>query len=838
MLLLLSAALLLQVRAPGVPGDTTRAANDSVRAADSTKAQRRQISIRLGPGGNARLAENGDTVVTDTSISGTDTSVTTRRLRSRRPRIVAPELVASAFSGSTAARAMLERARAARLRQDSSLRSYDVNAYQRISVGMGFKKIGRDRLIFRKEHAARVRWQRDVGATVDITGSRKAIPVISGIRMDDKDRREFDEGMREMDSDMAPIPYYPGRDALWIGSNGLARAEVDEESIIHPLAAGAEAYYTYRVGDSASIRTAERMIRLRELEITARKPQWNLIVGSFWFDEESGQLVRAVYRMSTEIDIWAKVKEEEPEDYEEIPAFVKPMISPMRAQLQAITIEYGLYGGKYWLPKLQAAEATAQVSFMHVPIKIEESYKYNDVNFAESVVIPPRVATGRDTLIEQIRKVRAAMRDSTSLEGRDALRDSLRALVRRRGDAPSRYGCRSNADTAVIRGTRYEESLPVYVRVPCDTAVLARSADLPPSIYEPGEELFGASQRAELLKELDFGMQPGWAPQKIQWKYGPSEGLLRYNRVEGLSAALLGEQTLGQGYRVHGLVRLGTADLEPNGELGIARTDGRRTFGLAVFRRLEAANDWGTPLGFGPSLSALLFGRDEGFYYRTAGAELTGTMGDREGLRWRLFGERHDAAEMKTRISLAGSRFRPNITAAEGLVAGLATTLHGSYGLDPHGWRLLADVRAEGAAGSFEYGRGLVDATLSRGLTRRLDAAITLSGGAATTQTPAQRLFYVGGSNTVRGQPAGALSGPVFWLGRAELGSSNVAARPVLFADFGWAGARGDLTKPGLPLSGVGIGSSFLDGLIRFDLAKGINPDRKVRGYFYVESRF
>jgi hypothetical protein len=135
----------------------------------------------------------------------------------------------------------------------------------------------------------------------------------------------------------------------------------------------------------------------------------------------------------------------------------------------------------------------------------------------------------------------------------------------------------------------------------------------------------------------------------------------------------MAEQVLGKGYTAHAMARLGTADLQPNGELGLVRSDGRRTMGVNVFRRLEAANDWGAPLTFGPSLSAFLFGRDEGFYYRTAGAELVGTLGSREGVRWRLFGERHSTADVETKRSLAGSKFRPNITATAGDVVGLGT---------------------------------------------------------------------------------------------------------------------------------------------------------------------
>src|SRR6185312_12083149 len=138
------------------------------------------------------------------------------------------------------ARALLMRARAARLAQDSTLTSYDATAYERISAGMKIGSWGRERLLFRSEKASRVRWQRGKGAVVDITGAREAVPMFKGADIDD-DGPDAD----------SPIPYFPGQETLWIGSE-LAKADVGESSLIHPLAAGAEAYYTYASGDSAS----------------------------------------------------------------------------------------------------------------------------------------------------------------------------------------------------------------------------------------------------------------------------------------------------------------------------------------------------------------------------------------------------------------------------------------------------------------------------------------------------------------------------------------------------------------------------------------------------------
>ena len=101
-----------------------------------------------------------------------------------------------------------------------------------------------------------------------------------------------------------------------------------------------------------------------------------------------------------------------------------------------------------------------------------------------------------------------------------------------------------------------------------------------------------------------------------------------------------------------------------------------------------------------------------------------------------------------------------------------------------------------------------------------------------------QRWWFLGGAHTVRGQPSATRAGDSYWLARAEIGSSFLLARPVIFTDFGWAGERSEFSSPGTPISGAGAGASFMDGLIRFDLAKGIRPSAGLKGYLYLEARF
>jgi hypothetical protein len=775
----------------------------------------------------------------------------------RAPRRVplTPELERSAFLDD-AARVLLLKARDARLSQDSALLSYDASAYQRLSVGFGFRATGRDRLLMRSENASRVRWSRTGGVHIDLKGSRSVFPAAP-------------EESHEADlSEVTPIPYYPGRDALWVGS-GQARAEVDERELIHPLALGAEAYYRYATGDSLTITLPDgRAIRLRELRIEPRRPEWKLSVGSFWFDVSSGQLVRAAYRLAAPLDIWGIVDEEvkeeaaeavargnRPNKDDEPPGWVKGMISPLTAQLEAVTIEYGLYGGRFWLPRAQYAEGFARASFMRIPFKMEEGFKYASVNGTDSMPSLPPVVTRRQ-LRDSLFGDSLPWSALTSEQRKDRIARLVKADSTRRANSARRRrdDCATSGYYTRIE-SRADNLLRTAVRIPCDSSVLANSPDLPPSIYEEGEELFGATERDALLKELDFSLQPVWAPRPIRLTYGLSQW--RYNRVEGLSFGANASQQLGRGYTWDLTARLGLGDLVPNAELGVARTNGRASWRLAGYHRLAVANDdWGAPLSFGASLGALLYGRDEGYFYRATGLQLTHSADRGGGTVTRFFAERHGDARADTRFNLSralggGSEFFPNIDAVHATVAGVEVRNRRSAGLDPMGWRLLTDLRLEGGWTTFDsadaspsraYGRVVGEATVSHGVGSRAAAALTLGGGVSRNAPLPQRGFYLGGAQTVRGQLLGAAGGltggEAFWLARGELAMSRGVVQPVVFGDLGWAGARDAWRTPGRPISGAGVGASVMDGLVRLDLSRGIHPRQQFRVDLYVEARF
>ena len=188
------------------------------------------------------------------------------------PRDTAAALVETAES-------LLARARVARVVHDTALRGYDALSRERITAAFSVRDGAPSATVFRQETAARVRWTRGTGLALDLLGRRR-YTIGRGARIRDV-----------AGDDLAPIPYYPGRDALWVGGDRFVRSDVDTTGLVHPLARGAEQFYRYALGDVTTVRLPDgTQVPLRELRVTPRRPAWKLSVGSFWFDARDGQL--------------------------------------------------------------------------------------------------------------------------------------------------------------------------------------------------------------------------------------------------------------------------------------------------------------------------------------------------------------------------------------------------------------------------------------------------------------------------------------------------------------------------------------------------------------------
>jgi hypothetical protein len=793
---------------------------------------------------------------------------------------LAAEAAVSAFS-SPEARAVFERAREARERQDSALKAYRATTTQRMSVHLGARRLGLEKLLFQGDNVAQITWRRDVGVRVRPMGSRMTVPMASDVSGD------FVSAVS--------IPYFPGREQLWFPSSdfGRVKTEVDDRDIIHPLARGAERWYRYDTGDSADISLPDgKVIKLRELRITARKPDWRTFVGSFWFDRDGGQLVRAAYRLSTDIDIWGVASDEVKRDIaenatldpvrdsvmrarlprdlyvkdstqrakaaqaarkgattndEEVPVWVSATMRPMRAKLDAITVEYALYKGKFWLPRAHSATASADVMFMRIPFRIDEKFTYEDVDgdFTLAALPPARNRFGPADSVKDSARVDL---DNTGVEVTVSAGGKRRVLsdsAKRDSLERARYGrgkvtqCRTDSTWTRVE-ERYERSLRIAYDMPCKMETLAQSSALPAETVSD-EELFDLRSAEQLGNALSMSLQVPWAPQLPTVRVGSD--LFRYNRVEGLSAGVEVKQVLGAGYTMRGVGRIGHADLHANGELSLVRSNGARTINATVYHRLNAMNpEWAGALTLGTSLPALLYARDEGFYYRSYGFEIGEKREQRKGaFDYRFFLERQWTAgdsNVVNTFSLArltdGARFRENLLSEPGSFTGVSANWSRMLVERPRGVRLTAIARAEAATGTFEYARGSVESTVARRV-GSFSAAVTGSIGSSLGRVPFQRGYAIGGLRTVRGQLPGTQQGDAFWFSRAEVGTGGGAVRPVAFFDVGWAGSRKTFGQI-QPQRGAGVGLGFLDGLFRLDLARGLYPYKRWRFDLYLEA--
>ncbi len=719
---------------------------------------------------------------------------------------VTAALEKSAFRDS-AARGLVLRARAARLAVDSSLRAYSAKSYRRATVSLGLRSVGLEKMLFRQETSGNVEWGRSTGAKVTLTGQRQASPLTPG-------------AIRAGGS--VPFPYFPGSEQLWIGGSSVVREDVDETRVVHPFARGSEAYYTFAIGDSVRMTIAEgRTITLRELRVTPRAPAANVFVGSFWFDEASAQLVRATYRLAAELDVTSRIQRGVDDGVANVPWLVRQVAFPVRAELSLISIESALYEDRFWLPRRHVATGTVRLNVGRLPLELEEKFTYESVNGDAPPAPPANVETG--IRWDSLNRVPAKQR-------REVVQGWLKA------DAEKRKAQCARGPTWQQVQERYGGRVTTLVEVPCDTAALARSSDLPEKMFDPDE--VRVAQQVDGAGALDLSRQAAFRPQLPTWTAGLADGMLRFNRVEGLSAGARARQELGAGYVLDGLARFGLGDRWVNAELGVSRTNGTTTWRGSAYARTVSVSEWGTPFGFPESLLSALVARDEGFYARTWGGDLTRRVG---GDELRFFIEGQGNAPVTTRWSARRFGDDPavlsNVLALEGTWAGAELRKRWLWGMDPTATRWSLETRAEGAGGTTNYGRLAVEGTAGTTL-GPLAATFEASGGSSVGALPAQRAWFLGGARTVRGQVAGTMTGDAYWFARAEVGPTLPFARPVVFYDAGWAGSRTSTLSDTRPMSGAGIGVTALDGLVRVDVARGVWPKSGVRVDFSWDARF
>ena len=242
-----------------------------------------------------------------------------------------------------------------------------------VTAGIG---AGVQRTAYRVESAFRIRWRDSVGAEVQLTGARVGVPIVP-----EAEKHALEDAV--LNPDISPIPYSSGQEPLW-PVRATTRGQVDDR-LVHPLAPGAEAYYTYESGATTRIGLPNgREVVLRELKVRPRSPQSNLAVGSLWFDDATGQLVRAGYRLAAPITLHIQspntILGDDKKQSPIAAMIIKGLVSPFKVEISGVAVEYALYQGRYWLPKSRSLEARGQVSFAKVRVEIEQSFTYPTIN--------------------------------------------------------------------------------------------------------------------------------------------------------------------------------------------------------------------------------------------------------------------------------------------------------------------------------------------------------------------------------------------------------------------------------------------------------------------------
>lgn len=719
---------------------------------------------------------------------------------------------AEAYHDSAAQR-LVANARARRERAERLVANYHVTVKQRIGVGV--RAFRRDRLLFGQEIAARIDWQRDGPTRVTVLGARQRVPVaIRGDHVPD-----------DLDAAVTWMVFDPAADYLRV------MGDEDDEGFVHPLRAGSEADYRFRSGDSTVLRLPDgRTIRVLELRVEPRRADFRLVAGSFWFDAESFGLVRAVFRPARPFEFHLDVR---PEDRDEVPGWVNP-----KAEVRYVTLEYGLFDFRFWLPRFWALEAEGEMAGIRVPLRFERVYEDYRIQGGTPPVPGARAPAGT-----------RRWQDDEGIALTDSVRLAVEACVERATEAAQqareRPGRSPEARAGALRRRCRREILgpwPVEVTLAHqDTAALLTDGALGAPVLQMADVTSAGEWRA-IAQQIGRVAEPPWrATIRLPDRWHALLRHVRYNRVEALSVGLGGTLDLGR-VRFDALGRVGVADRWINAEFGLTRPTAEGEWRVGVYRRLEAANPETRPLSGLGSFNALVLGRDDGEYFRSIGAELAVGPAATRGSAWRVRGyvERQLPAMVETQWSVphlfdAGTRFRPNIDAARADQYGIVVSLRGTHAFGP-GAAFAGHAMFEGAGGDYAFVRAGAAASAAIPVGRPV-LGLEVGAGTSGGEVPLQSLWFLGGPATLRGYDGGVMRGEAFWRARVELGTAWPALRATVFNDWGWAGPRAAFAR-GRPLTSVGVGASVLDGLIRADLARGLRAPGDWRFDLYLDGVF
>jgi hypothetical protein len=695
------------------------------------------------------------------------------------------------------ARRLHEAARVGWVRVERDVLSYTALIRQRAAAELRLPL--KDRTLFRAESAARVFWSRDGSVLVQAVGSRVWHPGVE----ENEDDEDFWQGGNIFDPSASD-------DRLSFGMMGNGRGDV---WFAHPLARDAGDHYRFRTGDSLTISLPNgRQLRAVELQVLPIEAHYRRITGSLWIEPESGALIRAVYRLSKQLDLEEDLEEDiDEEDFRFVPGLFKPFTF----DVTLVTVDYALWDLRVWMPRSLRVEGVAGAGIIKVPAAAELSYEMESVMLASNG--EPSADPDQGPRMEE-RHFRTRS-------------EALVYLAQLAGESGVAYERDDDADRDNGRSVRY--------LVPEDRSALARSPDLPPPIWEDGPGFMTGAQLDELGDVLGDLPVPVLGVPQWAFNWGPQRpDLLRYNRVEGPSVgARLQLRMPGYPWSLSTTGFLGLADREPKARMSLERETLSTKIAFGLYHELEPVSRNGRHLGVGNTVTSLLFGRDDGDYFMASGFDvrLTPPSAERRSRELRIYGEWHDPVETSTDFAVFKAfdgdwRFRDNVVAQE-----LSPEVGASFvwspwsSTDPLKPQVGFELFTQGAFAwtdsiTFDYERASLTLRGAFPLPRRVRLGLELGAGESLGDLPAQRAWFMGGPQTLRGYPAASSIGPSFVRGRFEVGVGLAAISLAGFTDYAWTGQGLDvyIDERNRSLYSVGGGLSILDGVIRFDIAKGL----------------
>jgi hypothetical protein len=556
------------------------------------------------------------------------------------------------------------------------------------------------------------------------------------------------------------------RDHLGIAMNNfpdrIRLGEGDEvRDVPHPLAPSGPSLYEYALQDSLTIELPDRAVRVYEVLVRPRDFRAPRLVGSIFLDVDQGDLVRMSFEFTRA-------------------AYLDPQLEDI-----TISIENGLYEGRYWLPYRQEVAIRRRGTWLDFPVRGIIQGRWEIGEYHINTAIPGSIfAMGGPEIVP----LDPAVRDTFPWH------DSIGADIRAQADAPR------DMDFAAVRS---------------QVAAVAT-----------GHAIDG-------LKRAQLG--------------GASvSDFAHFDRVEGVALGLGATLRAANDATVlHVRAGAATATTLVSGSAQLAARRGAWTWSLGGAREIRDLGDEPVISRVVNSISAQETGADFGDYFLATGGtggtavSLSGRTSLEATAGWERIGS------LATHATWARGAFaQPNPSVGSGSWTLARLTLRRlapSFVLQRG---LSGRLELEGGTGASAYARAYASLRWQVPAGGGWLVART-TAGAATRDLPAYRAFVLGGRGTLLGEGFRAYAGRASWWGSVEwrlpvavpeipLGSFAGTGRTLTlipFAAAGWAGAgRPAALALGAPSRGLrpvaGLGFGWLHDLVRCDVGYGLATGR------------